>query len=236
MHLLLTRAAEDAERTRAKLEALGHRVAVSPAIDIVATGSGWPVGVVDAVIATSGQAFVVLDRDAGPSPEARRLLPLYLVGDRTALQAREHGFLGTRIVAPNAASLALALGKLPTWPARPVYLAGRDRKPDLETALDVIGRRPEVIEIYEAREVAALNDEARNLLRERVNVGVLHFSRRSARLFLRACEAAALEAQPLRHICLSDDVAGPLREVGCGDIDVAPEPNETALIERIARA
>jgi uroporphyrinogen-III synthase len=60
--------------------------------------------------------------------------------------------------------------------------------------------------------------------------GVLHFSRRSADLFLAGLSDAGLDAKSLRHFCLSDDVAGPLREAGCGEVHIANAPNEAAML------
>ena len=69
MRVLLTRAVEDAARTRAALEVLGHSVLVSPVITIDTLSSAWPQGVVDAILATSGHAFTKLAAGAGPSAE-----------------------------------------------------------------------------------------------------------------------------------------------------------------------
>ncbi len=228
MRVLLTRAADDAARTRATLERLGHRVLVSPVIAIEATGAAWPAGVVDAVLATSGQAFVAISEGWGPTPEARRLVSLWLVGQRTADAARDRGFGGEAHVASNAVSLAFDMGKRRTS-GRVVYLAGRDRKPDIETALSVTDQTVEVVETYQASPVAQLGEQAADGLAGGTLDAVLHFSRRSATLFVELLRTNALTGASTVHVCMSDDVAEPFADIGW-PVRVAVEPTETSLL------
>ena len=229
MRVLLTRAVADADRTRTILERLGHRVLVSPVITIEATGALWPGGVVDAVLATSAQAFTAIGEGRGPMPEARRLMPMWLVGQRTERVARAQGFAGPTYVAPNAVSLAFEISK---WRGRRVvYLAGRDRKPDIETALTVMQQPIEIVEVYEAKRVDRLRDDAEKAFRENSIDAALHFSRRSASLLAELLAQAEIEPQTL-HVCLSDDVAQPLVEMGW-PVRVAAEPTECFLIEAL---
>ena len=228
MRVLLTRAADDAARTAGTLLAAGHVVVLSPAIEIVALEAAWPAGVVDAVFATSANAFEV--PDFGPAPEARRLMPLFLVGERTAVSARERGFEGASVVAANAAALSLAFGMLANKPRRIVYLAGRDRKPDIEAALREDGQVVEVMEVYRAQAADALSDHAEAAIRAQEIDAVLHYSRRSATLFAGLARGRGLDISSLRHLCLSDDVAAPLQERGLPHVEVAGVPNEAALL------
>jgi hypothetical protein len=89
---------------------------LSPVLDMVPTEATWPAGIIDGVIATSARAFELLSATPDwPLPEARRLLPLFLVGERT-LAARDRGFEGPAVIAPDANSLVdlrfAALGRL----------------------------------------------------------------------------------------------------------------------------
>ena len=233
VRVLLTRAADDAERTRATLEGLGHRVLISPVIAVEATGAAWPGGAVDALMATSGQAFVAIGTDWGPTPEARRLVPMWLVGRRTEEAARARGFLGPTYVGPNAVSLAFEMGKR-RGSGRIVYLAGRDRKPDIEMALTVTEQKVEVVEVYEAKSVDHLDEQAVKALADGTLDAVLHFSRRSATLFANLMRHAGLSTSAL-HLCLSEDVAAPLADAGWS-VRIAAEATEPSLIEALAAA
>lgn len=232
MRVLLTRAAEDAARTKASLEALGHRVVVSPVIAIEALNAPWPSGVVDAVLATSGHAFLALADGRGPIREARRLIPLWLVGGRTEVAARANGFEGAAFVAPNAVALAFEMGKRRER-NRMVYLAGRDRKPDLEMALKVTEQTVEVSEIYEARATNALSPAAIRLIDSGTLDAVLHFSRRSATLFKELVLRTGLSLNAT-HLCLSTDVSEPLAAEGWRTI-VSDRPTESALLGALER-
>ena len=234
MRFLLTRAADDSARLQARLEALGHTALVSPVIDIIATPATWPTGVVDALLATSGHAFLDASAAARPAPEARRLLPLLLVGARTEEAARQRGYAGRAVVEASGALLAERIGGIGRTFQRIVYLAGRDRKPDLERALRMHGTTVEAIETYEARPAETLTDSALAELKAGSIDGVLHFSRRSAALFLALAARAGVEPTTVRHLCLSEDVSVPLRQASC-EVDVAEAPNEAALLAGIER-
>lgn len=233
VRVLLTRAAEDAARTRAALENLGHRVLVSSVISVEVIGAAWPNGIVDALLATSGKAFSAVDKDWGPKTEARRLIPLWLVGQRTQEAARAAGFLGPTYVAPNAVALAFEMGKRQTRD-RVVYLAGRNRKPDIETALRVMDQVIDVIEVYEAVAAQSFDRHAAQAITDDKIDAVLHFSRRSALLFANL----ALSTKPMPktlHICLSANVASPL-DNKLWRTRIAAEPNEKSMIDALTEA
>ena len=238
MRILVTRAAEDAARTAQALTAAGHEAVLAPVIEIIGTGADWPDGTIDAVLATSAHAFAMLE--SGPSYEAMRLLPLYLVGARTLEMAQERGFEGAATIAANAAELLARFGTWPGTPRRLLYLAGRDRKPDIETALDVAGQHLQAIEVYEARPVPELPAAIATRITAQQVHAALHYSQRSASLFGDLASAAGLDISRLRHVCLSDDVASALRQRGLPLVEVAEAPNESALLacldrERVAQ-
>jgi uroporphyrinogen-III synthase len=231
MLVLITRARDEAARTAEKLAARGHLSIMSPVLEMVATGAAWPQGVVDAVIATSAQAFDLLKLEPEwPLPEAMRLLPLFLVGEKTAAAARNSGFAGPALVASDAKDLAVHIFTRPAHPARSVYLAGRDRKPDLEARLSEAGLVIEALEVYEARAAAQLSQEAVGGLASGTIDAVLHYSRRSAELFLNLAKAADLAVAPMQHAAISADAAQPLRDAGLPHIAVAAEPNEQSVL------
>ena len=117
-------------------------------------------------------------------PEARRLMRLFVVGLKTAEAARKAGFTGQLIVAPDAKDLATAvIEKLPAS-AQLIYLAGRDRKPDLEMRCHEAERDLVALEVYEARAADYLSREAVRAFNDDAIDAVLHYSRRSAEIFL----------------------------------------------------
>jgi len=231
MRLLITRAAEEAARTAAKVVQKGHAAMLSPVLEMAPTGALWPAGVVDAVLATSAQAFELSSfAPDAPSPEVKRLLPLYLVGTRTGQAAAACGFEGAFKIAPDAKTMAQRVIADLTAQARLLYLAGHDRKPDLEAELSAAHFSLEVLEVYEAHAAAALDPDAAAALAAGEIEAVLHYSRRSAEIFVSLMHAAALDPSRLRHFCISSDAAIPARESGAAEVRVAAEPNEQSIL------
>jgi uroporphyrinogen-III synthase len=234
MLVLVTRALDEGMRTAAALAARGHNAILSPVLEMVPTGAEWPAGVVDGALATSAQAFEFFSASPDwPAPEARRLMPLYLVGARTLEAARERGFEGRATLAHDARTLApmvlAALGD--AAPGRLVYLAGRDRKPDLEAELSEAGHVVETVEVYAAEPAEALDPEAAALIESGEIGAALHFSRRSAQLFLELAREAGLDVAGLAHVAISEDAAEPLTAAGAASVRVAAEPNEQAMLQ-----
>jgi uroporphyrinogen-III synthase len=223
MRVLVTRPKTAAERTAAHLRAAGHVAIIAPLLDYGATGETWPNGLFDGLIATSAAAFTTQGA-ATPCPEVRRLLPLFLVGEQTADAARNAGFDGAATVCPDSQALLATL-----WPRvhrhRLLYVAGRDRKPHVETALRE-ARHLSVLEGYEAHAAAFLPLAAAVELGAGRIDAVLHFSRRSADVFL---ALAGAEAAGPAHLCLSVDAAAPLIAADLPRVQAAARPDEAAL-------
>jgi uroporphyrinogen-III synthase len=113
-----------------------------------------------------------------------------------------------------------------------LYLAGRDRKDAIETALaDAFA--VEIVEAYaaEARETWSLS-EAQSLAS---CVGALHYSRRSAELAAALAKAAGGETRflDLNHVCISRDVAESLQALGAKRVAIAKTPDEAGLFRRL---
>lgn len=223
--IALFRAREDSERAAARLGERGLVAVIAPVVAPRRLAAALPPGAFDAVIATSARGV--------DSVDFRLPAPLYVVGERTARAAAARGFALAPPAAPNAAALAenLALRLQPG--ARALYLAGRDRKPDLEASLRRAGVVVETVETYAARargrwtraESAALRDCG----------AALHYSRRSAELAIRLAQRAGL-ADPFRnwrHVAISADAAAPLASIGVVVLQIAARPDEEAMLALI---
>jgi uroporphyrinogen-III synthase len=234
MLVLLTRAADEAARSAAKLEASGHSALPSPVLEMVPTGAQWPTGMINAVLATSSRAFELFsDMPDWPLPEARRLMPLYVVGERTREAAHERGFEGQAQIEPDAKELGAKVAASLPPAARLVYLAGRDRKPDLEQSLVDAGHMVEVVEVYAAQAADALTETAIAALESGEIGAVLHYSRRSAEIFVDLAQRAGLELRNHTHVAISRDAAVPLWDARCTEVHVADKPNEQAMIAAV---
>lgn len=219
--IALFRARDDAKRSGARLRRLGFRVASLPVIEIAPMRMKIAGDRYDAVVASSAKAFI------GHEP-VEAAPPLYAVGARTALSAETNGWRLAARPAPDAARLIAMLARELSSSARILYLAGRDRNPTLEAAL---GRMCslEVVEAYAAEARGSWRPSEIRALAS--CAAALHYSRRSAALAAQLAERSGLPGHflALRHVCLSDDAAKPLRSIDAPRVVVAQQPEETAL-------
>lgn len=229
MRILVTRPAGDAERTAAALRALGHEPVVAPlaAIRFADPPAARPPPA--ALLVTSANA--VRGMAAWGVPGAWRTARVLAVGDRSAAAARQAGFAEVVSAKGDAAALAglaartLAPGQGPVlWPAAAEPAA------DLVALLAPAGIRVERIEAYRMVAVPALPDGVAAGLRDGAIGGVLLYSPRSAREFVRLCRAAGLSGCGVTLFALAPAVAEAVAPLAAADIRVAAAPNEPALL------
>ena len=226
MRVLLTRPKEQAQRTAARLQQAGHEVVFAPVSVIRFFPVGWPDEAYDALAITSARAVEALTN----IPERVKTLPLWIVGEKTLLAARKAGFSGPALVTAAVADL---LARTPTTPKlRVIYLAGRERKPDLEQTILARGQSLKILESYAAEAASHLPEEAVQALQAKTIDAVLHYSERSAALFLELTKKAGIAVDAPRHIALSPVVASPLKAAGLTP-DVARAPHEDAMLSAL---
>lgn len=235
MRILVTRPAVDAARTAAALRVRGHEAIVAPLLSIeylpdAALGEGpW-----SAILVTSANAAHAI---AGHKrrDELRRI-PVLAVGRQSAQELRAEGFADVSSADGDVDDLAALVAARLKPPARLLYLAGEERSGDLAGVLRAKNFAVDTVVVYRVAAAATLPAEAATALRGNLH-GVLHYSRRSAEAFLSAARNAGLLEAALSkpvHFCLSAKVAEPLREAGAGDVRIAAQPDEAALISLCA--
>ncbi|WP_116091535.1 uroporphyrinogen-III synthase [Sphingomonas crusticola] len=166
----------------------------------------------DALMLTSANAV----RHAGAALDLYRALPAYAVGEATAVAASAAGFADVRVGASDAAALIGLMAR--DGVARPLHLAGRDRKSG--AAPFPIARRI----VYAADPVAALPGAARAAL-GRGAVTLVH-SPRAGRLFASLLAAAELSPLTVSIAAISADAAsGSWKEAA-----IAATPDDAALL------
>ena len=229
MRVLVTRARDDARRTAEKLAARGHEAVLAPVIEIVPTGEPMPAGPYDALVVTSAHAGAALSRLADKQK------PVFAVGERTAEAAREAGF--ARVVAGegDAPSLSGLIRSRLSPGLALLHVAARHRKEEPAASLRAAGFTVRPWEAYEARAVQGLPPTTIAALRAGQIGAALHYSRRSAGLFVRLAEQAGLASalRALPHLCLSADVAAPLEAAGIASLK-AERPSEDSLLGLLA--
>jgi uroporphyrinogen-III synthase len=183
-------------------------------------------GTWSAIVITSANALQAVPATA----DRVKTLPVFAVGDRSAEVARQAGF--AEVSSANGAIedlVRLVVARAAGAKAPVLYLAGEDRTGDLVAQLAANGIDAEmkvvyriVDEVFPAVLAAALESGDVD--------AVLHFSRRSAELFVKGARSSGVAgpAEDVRHLCLSSQVAEPL--AGASRIAVAARPEEAALI------
>jgi uroporphyrinogen-III synthase len=116
-----------------------------------------------------------------------------------------------------------------------LYLAGADRSADIAADLAAQNFLVRTVVVYRAVQADVLPEAAAEALKGGIG-GVVHFSRRSAEAYVNVTRSAGLSEPAVKkpaHFCLSAKVAEPLVKAGAGDIRIAQEPTEPALLALI---
>ncbi len=215
----------DANASAVRLRRFGFSVVCLPVIEIRTGLVRSQRASYDAVVATSDKAL----HAEGPTDTSS---PLYVVGARTARAAEARGWRLASPPARNAEELITKLAGGLKAGANVLYLAGRDRKEAIEVAL---------AETFELEVVEAYAAEAREAWRPAEAgslascAAALHYSRRSAGLAAALSKTGGAEAcfLKLKHVCMSRDVAEPLRAIGAIRVAIAETPDEAGLFRRL---
>jgi uroporphyrinogen-III synthase len=236
VRLLLTRPEPDAQRTAAALRAQGHDVITAPLLRIEpAPEAQFDTGPWAAILITSANAASAVAAHARMTELLA--LPVFAVGRRSAGAMAAAGFADVTSADGNVSELVRLVGARLRPAARLLYLAGEDRSGNLAGDLRARGFAVETAVIYRAVAATRLPPAAAQALAGGVD-GVLHFSRRSAEVFVDAARAAGVLESALQaaHYCLSAPIGEPLAKAGAADIRVAERPNEALLLALIAAA
>ena len=222
MRILLTRPEADARKSAQTLGAEGFETLIAPLFEIAATGAQKPDGDFTSLIATSAHAF-----DAVMSNVSS--LPMHVVGERTAEAAQRKGFHVTQIAA-DGETLARMIGQGAT---HFLYLAGRERRPELESQLTQQGHHVTPWIVYETKSAQQFPTLAEAALAAGEIDAVLHFSTRSAALYRELAQAAGIEPQALAPAQIAISARAARELTGAKRITIAPTPDLAGLISAL---
>ena len=236
MSILVTRPVPDNEKTAAALRARGYDALLSPMLRFEEIPfHDEDDAAYDAVIVTSANAIrAILSH---PSRTHLFGLPAFAVGEHTADAARGAGFRDVASAQGNARSLADLVAKKLKKGAALCYLAGADLAHDLAADLGARGLTVVTHTTYRMIPVIGFAASVGEAFRAGGIDAVLHYSRRSARAYLDAARADGVEisALALPQCCISETVAGLLREAGAMQVAVARTPDENAIFDVLDR-
>ena len=228
-HLLLTRPRAQADRFAAQLRARwpGLPITIAPLIEIALLPP--PPDLADAA---AGLIFTSKNGVAGFAAGcARRDLPAWCVGPRTAQAAQAAGFDDLHVAGGDArALLALLLNAPPRGPL--LHLRGQHAARAIADDLRAAGIAAAETIVYDQR-ARPLDPAARALLARPGAVIAPLFSPRSARLLADALATPPLRAR-LHLVAISAAAAAPLRSAHAETLKIAATPDAGAMLAQIA--
>lgn len=232
MTILITRPEPEGQATAERLAALGLQSVAAPVLTLSPTHQTAPIASYHAALATSANALRLIE------PRLRRRLlntPLYCVGEKTGEAARAQGFHDIHIADGDGKSLAQLVLKDFPQTAQFLYLTGTPRKPHLEDELQREGANLVAVDLYRSEPVLEWTNVTKRAVQHVTQI--LHYSRASADalLVLMASDEFLAKLRTARHLCLSEDIAIPLRNEGLKSVLIATKPNEMALFDLIDR-
>lgn len=233
MRILVTRPARDAERTAARLKAMGHEALCAPVMTIAATDIPAPASDYDVLVVTSANGADRLT--ALPGWEDRIV---YAVGPRTADAIRMQGMpRDLHIAAGDAVSLVGMITAEQPSRSRVLHITGVNHKAEPDASLRAAGFPVSTWTAYDAVAATILPGTIASALSESRLDAALHYSRRSVEtlLCLLSDRHHADAFHRLKQFCLSEDIAQSLRSRPIADIFIAQDPSEASLLDLLGK-
>ena len=233
MRVLVTRPKEDAESLADALTELGCDVILEPLFTVEYDDTAkLDLADVQALLLTSANGARALARR-----EVSEDLPVYAVGDATAMAAREAGFKQVHSADGGVANLGeLVKDQIDDKTGVLLHVAGSDLAGDLGGDLESAGYTYRRAVLYKAEAVKGLSAATIAALKEGSIDSVLLFSPRAAEACIDLFRKARLvrAARDLEALCLSSAVAEAASAVSWKDLRVAPRPNQESLLSLVS--
>ena len=228
MRVLLIRPRPDGEATARLLAQRNIEAVVAPLIEIREIDNPTlDLEAVQAVLVTSANGARAL---AGAT--ARRDVRLFAVGDASAETAAQSGFEDVTSAGGDVGALAaMVRERLSAAAGALVHVIGSAVAGDLSGELAKYGFAVRQIQLYQARTVENLPEQARRALVEGAVAAALFYSPRTAAHFAHLVAAAGLESycRPLIAVCLSAAVAETLAALPFAEVRIARVPDQNSL-------
>jgi uroporphyrinogen-III synthase len=225
--VLITRPEPGASDTAERITVLGLRPLVAPLLRVTILNPTIPAsGRLQAIVAASGNAIAAL-------PASHRHLPLFAVGDATALRAERAGFQHVTSAGGDAAALAALVARSCNPQAGALLLStGRGQGAALVAELRRHGFGVLRRVTYAAEPVAELPSEARAALAAGALAAALFFSAETARTCVRLLRMEQLidPVAAIDALAIGQPTAMALQPLPWRRIRVAAQPNQDAML------
>ena len=166
-----------------------------------------------------------------------RDIPLYTIGDISAHEAEKMGFVDVCGAEGSSQSLThLMQENLDPKKGKVLYFSGQEVKGDLINVLTQQHFDIERFVVYEALAASSLQPETKEALITGRLKTILFFSPRTSEIFMRLSTLYAQVFKNITIICLSPDVAEPLRQRMWQQILIAPEKSGRSMVALLTDA
>ena len=226
--VLVTRPLPQAEETAQRLRRLGYTPILSPMLRIEAVAAAPDLSDAQAILFTSTNGV-----RAFAAASAERALPVFTVGDRTAIAAREARFETVASADGDAAALAaLVLARTAPGGGKILHARGEYVAHSPLPTLDAQGYATREAILYRAAPADRLSNDARAALETNVLSAVTVYSQRTAQALAALLPSDAVAALAL--VGLSENALAPLAALPFRSRRAAREPTEAALFDALA--
>ncbi|MCB1477048.1 MAG: uroporphyrinogen-III synthase [Rhodobiaceae bacterium] len=228
MRVLVTRPAEDAARTAARLEAAGHKAVIAPLFAIKPTGAAIDPAGVGGILLTSRNGVRTL---SGEDVARFARLPVFAVGDATAQAARDAGFQNVTSASSDSAALVRVVRRaISPHTGALVHIAGAHVAGDVAGDLKRVGFAVRRIVAYDAVAEDALAVAARDtIIRQAPEMALVYSERAAEALIGLYARMPAWLARP-GIAAISARAARPFAEAGGWKVKIASRLDEAALL------
>jgi len=231
---LITRPSEDAGPLAEAVAQRGYRPLIEPLLHIVhRPGPPLRRDALQALLVTSANGVRALAARLGEGIAAWRDLPVFAVGEASALAARQAGFRGVRSAGGDVASLAALVAEQLDPNAGPLlHAAASQLAGDLAGTLARHGFTVEKQILYDALPAEALSPALAAEMRQGKVRVALFFSPRTAASFVKLAQTQLLSdcCAQIVALALSPAVAAILAPIAWRKLVVAEAPRQDALL------
>lgn len=225
--ILVTRSEPGASETAAKLRAAGFDAHVEPVFAIAPIAAGVPeFGALAFTSANGARQFARLS--------TRRDVPVFCVGARTALAAREVGFSDVASADGDVNALATLIQRKLPRDVKLLHAGNEESRGDLAGTLQAAGHDAAFIAVFRAEPVQSPGPAlAAHLAGQARFDAILIHSPRAAAIVAGFAQNAR-DRSPLPVVAISDAAAAPLQTLK-PLVEIASTPDEAAMISALAR-
>ncbi|MHB2267733.1 uroporphyrinogen-III synthase [Aliihoeflea sp. PC F10.4] len=225
--VLVTRPEPGAGATAKRLAACGFEPVVLPLTRIVPVEPAPLPERIDAVVATSANAF----RHAPPALLGQLAdKPLYVVGEKTAAAAKR----SARSSASDAAALADKMIAHLKPSSHILHLAGRVRHTALKESLEAVGHKVVEIEVYDAVPFAFEPGEIGTKLGAEPFWSALVYSQRGGEILRQIATQVPASFASTVFVCISREAGSGLADTRC-ELAFADSPDEAGMLDALER-